>query len=793
MAFEHDILGHGDAATTPMERGPAPGKRMMTDRLQRKSASPPPAPTASSSPEQRSKDNGLSCDQSFLDSIVHGPVQRRADGGAASSDAHTLAAGGMSGGAGGAAHNGASDATNQQTRIIALSVDSEGTKLTIGAGTRHGVTAPMQCRLVSKTGATLGNVTIEDVADTVSHAHTHKTPDQIQEVDHVIINAAHAPAAHDLSTRILGISVVDDGVRLAIGAGSAHGVRPGMAVDLVRESGRTIERVTVRDVHERTSFARWEGTQDAVREISRVVVNPSTTTSNDGGPVQRRAGGDAASSDVHALAARGTSGAGGALPFLGRIQSAFGAHDVSHVQAHTDGYAEAAARGMGAHAFATGDHVAFAGAPDLHTAAHEAAHIVQQRAGVQLKGGVGEAGDAYEQHADAVADAVVRGESAEALLDQMAPSSGGGSGVQQQAVQLDEDGMQLGAAGRPDHVEYERMPVHTGLPKARLGGSGRIIDEPAPDPSTAGKVISGTSNAFKLGVAAMPHIKAAFEAIQTIKGIWDLLQPGGGKGETKQLPEAISGFNKLELDRVIRYAVAEKYIEEAFEIGLRHGVHFDKWQNGNPPDAAAATPTAGAPTTPPQKESAPPDAVPFINALQGLAVDDLKDRALQELKAKVAANTKRMEPVSWWWNGANERGKGEPPNFHGMGGDRETWGKITIRLAGAKIPEGTPAGIPEKARNFGIIPKYKLVSFLGWFNAGRVETETHEDSFDDLELRIAETSFNEAANHPVGAHHIAVEFIWDDSNTNVDLDVTFAPESWTTRLENIATEKTPKT
>jgi hypothetical protein len=40
--------------------------------------------------------------------------------------------------------------------------------------------------------------------------------------------------------------------------------------------------------------------------------------------------------------------------------------------------------------YATGNHVAFKGAPNLHTAAHEAAHVVQQRGGVQLKGGVGQ-------------------------------------------------------------------------------------------------------------------------------------------------------------------------------------------------------------------------------------------------------------------------------------------------------------------------------------------------------------------------------------------------------------------
>src|SRR5690606_15975344 len=48
------------------------------------------------------------------------------------------------------------------------------------------------------------------------------------------------------------------------------------------------------------------------------------------------------------------------------------------------------------------------------------------RGGVQLKGGVGAVGDTYERHADAVADLVVQGKSAESLLDAYA---GGGGGV----------------------------------------------------------------------------------------------------------------------------------------------------------------------------------------------------------------------------------------------------------------------------------------------------------------------------------------------------------------------------
>jgi Domain of unknown function (DUF4157)/Microbial transglutaminase len=141
-----------------------------------------------------------------------------------------------------------------------------------------------------------------------------------------------------------------------------------------------------------------------------------------GEAVQRKAEND--SKDVHATAEAGASGPGGKLPHLDLIQRSFGGHDVSGVRAHTDSGAAAANAEMGSRAYARGNDVAFGGAPDLHTAAHEAAHVVQQRAGVHLKGGVGEQGDSYERHADAVADTVVAGGSAESLLSTMAGSPG---------------------------------------------------------------------------------------------------------------------------------------------------------------------------------------------------------------------------------------------------------------------------------------------------------------------------------------------------------------------------------
>lgn len=147
-------------------------------------------------------------------------------------------------------------------------------------------------------------------------------------------------------------------------------------------------------------------------------------TAPSGAPAAEPKAAGATRPGVHGAAARGTSGRPESLPFADTIQRAFGRHDISGVQAHTDASATAGARAMGAQAFATGNHIAFGSTPDLHTAAHEAAHVVQQRGGLQLKGGVGESGDPHEQHANQVADRVVAGTSAEDLLDRYTSSGG---------------------------------------------------------------------------------------------------------------------------------------------------------------------------------------------------------------------------------------------------------------------------------------------------------------------------------------------------------------------------------
>ncbi|MEE8057839.1 MAG: DUF4157 domain-containing protein [Pseudomonadales bacterium] len=125
----------------------------------------------------------------------------------------------------------------------------------------------------------------------------------------------------------------------------------------------------------------------------------------------------AETADIHKTAAAGVQGTGSSLPHLNKIQQSFGQHDISGVQVFTGTKAATASKAIGAQAYTTGNKIAFSSSsPDLHTTAHEATHVLQQAAGVQLNGGVGKIGDSYERQADAVADKVVKGQSAEGLI-----------------------------------------------------------------------------------------------------------------------------------------------------------------------------------------------------------------------------------------------------------------------------------------------------------------------------------------------------------------------------------------
>jgi hypothetical protein len=107
----------------------------------------------------------------------------------------------------------------------------------------------------------------------------------------------------------------------------------------------------------------------------------------------------------------------GEIPYRERIERAFGAgHELSNVRSEVGSESEKVTEQLGAEAFTVGEQVRFRRYPSLWLAAHEAAHVVQQRAGRLPPDGIGRPGDALELQADRVADRVVGGRSVADLL-----------------------------------------------------------------------------------------------------------------------------------------------------------------------------------------------------------------------------------------------------------------------------------------------------------------------------------------------------------------------------------------
>jgi Domain of unknown function (DUF4157) len=146
-------------------------------------------------------------------------------------------------------------------------------------------------------------------------------------------------------------------------------------------------------------------------------------------PLQLKGEGDSPDR-AHEVAAAGLAGGGGAYPHREAIESSFG--QPLNATAVIGGAAADACGALNASAYARGNQVGFASAPDLRLAAHEAAHTLQQQEGVQLQAGLGAAGDRYERAADEAAEHVVRGESAAHLFG--ATTSSPSIAVQRQQV-----------------------------------------------------------------------------------------------------------------------------------------------------------------------------------------------------------------------------------------------------------------------------------------------------------------------------------------------------------------------
>ncbi|MED5373371.1 MAG: DUF4157 domain-containing protein [Myxococcota bacterium] len=260
--------------------------------------------------------------------------------------------------------------------------------------------------------------------------------------------------------------------------------------------------------------------------------------------VQADTGDVGASGGVQEIAAQAVSGTSSPLPHRDTIQAAFGAHSLQGVQSFQDTQARAANDQLGSGGLAVDGQVALK-RTDLHTAAHEAAHVVQQRGGVQLSGGVGAAGDVYERHADAVADKVVSGQSAEGLLDQVASP---GAGPKSGGVQLDRGNPvnELGDQEKVNRVGLEEELAWASIERVDKQESANGIVLAETDAQEMGLPVmkletegfdrgGGLSGCMELVHGPLPRAEYQRQAyVDAKKGLMDAIHAGAAKSKAQQ-------------------------------------------------------------------------------------------------------------------------------------------------------------------------------------------------------------------------------------------------------------------
>ena len=160
---------------------------------------------------------------------------------------------------------------------------------------------------------------------------------------------------------------------------------------------------------------------------------------------------------------------------------------------------------------------------------------------MQLKGGVGEVGDAYEQHADAVADAVVQGKSAEDLLDQHS----GGAGATR-AVQRD-----TGPGSRSAQQQQAQQ-------RSRVD---RLIHLLTATPMVSGPEAYDEAYAFLAGLS-MPDLLATMSGAAD-QGYLPQLIARSGSAAAYGRARLLSGLYAVELARVAPSSLSNERLHQA--------------------------------------------------------------------------------------------------------------------------------------------------------------------------------------------------------------------------------------
>jgi hypothetical protein len=253
---------------------------------------------------------------------------------------------------------------------------------------------------------------------------------------------------------------------------------------------------------------------------------------------------------------------------------------VGDIRVHTDAPAQDACRTLGAHAYAYGPNIALAKL-SLFTVAHEAAHAVQQREraqrGAEAGPVVGEASDAFEHHADAVAEAVVAGRPAQHLLD---ASPGGGA-----APRLQRQDGNPPAADDPQAAAEAKKKADTSSDIDAILAAGRR--ERDPQAPAGAKAINAASIVYRILRLYYPDLTTRW----SISGV-------GGSSVVKGVKLTLTGTKNVDI------TVGHDFVAQTDEAHLQDRVDdVGRAFASLEADHSKGTATAEATNTPPLDES----------------------------------------------------------------------------------------------------------------------------------------------------------------------------------------------
>jgi hypothetical protein len=344
----------------------------------------------------------------------------------------------------------------------------------------------------------------------------------------------------------------------------------------------------------------------------------------------------------------------------------------------------------------------------------------------------------------------------------------------------------------------------------------RVRDQWAKDKAEGGK-----EEAPEEGPSLFPAVEAVSKTISAVKNIagvvQDLTHSNTAVGRV-QLPPMVGGGKQADykpmydLERIFTYMLAQEICNQAFQIGMMHGIDFHligpdgrPTKTPAPPKAAPAAPNAGpAPAAPAPVAPAPaggaagapaaPGQAPapaqadsgkgaisatragqwdeesvkavtaHLGTLQDLAASALKNKVRSELESRIKAE--ELPQAHFFWDADNNSGQREMTDVDQIRGNLSgAWGSLSASVVVEHV-ENADGGMPDDVAHFGVVADHQKLS-PHWVTGGAIDWKTHND----LSINASFTT-QPHMSPPEGAYMVHTEWKWDESTSIMDCRVT---------------------